>query len=137
MSKKAKISNEFANLEIGNSGIKILNLIPYVLYQNDSGNYESVNLSDNINNYQYIEIIYKNESYRYNSVKVPRGQLYATLITHYTVDWGTQIHISDAYISDNTIKLLDGRFINCSLSSGNLTYGSQTTIRIVKVIGYK
>lgn len=137
MSKKAKITNEFANLEIGDCGIKILNLIPYVLYQNDNGSNESVNLSDDINNYQYIEIIYKNESYRYNSVKIPCGQLYATLITHYTADWGTQIHISDAYISGNTIKLLDGRFINCILSDGNLSYGSQTTIRIIKVIGYK
>lgn len=110
---------------------------PIILYNNDDGSSDTITLNDDIKNYKYIEIFYRNENYVFNSVKVVKGRLYASLITHYTVDWGSQIHIADCLIESSTITLQNGRFINCQLSSGSLDYGSQTTIRIIKVIGYK
>lgn len=108
-----------------------------ILYNDSNGSNTTIQLLDDVNNYKYIEIFYRNDSYFFNSVKIIKGSLHISLITFYTVDWGTQINISDCLVENNKIILQNGRYINCQITNGSLQYGTQTTIRIIKVIGYK
>ena len=107
------------------------------LYKNNSGSTGTITLSETVNNFKYIEIIYGADGYKYSS-KVRPGDGFATgvqsvfsssnSIALYTSNWtmsGTSIicnKASNKYINDsNTIS----------------SYGTDAYVRIYEVLGYK
>jgi hypothetical protein len=107
------------------------------LYSSTSGTTENITLSDNANNYSYIEIFFRERGVYANSIKVRREDI-AKISLSVTFTDGTYIYTTTqvASINGNTITF-DGtgakRFaIN---SAGSLFQNS--IITIYKVVGYK
>ena len=130
--------NESLGGELQIAGQKVLR--PYLLYQNSSGNTGTVTLSDDVYNYEFIEIFVLSTSdsgtgYAQNSTKVwqPSGKT-AWLTTGYcsTGDGSYNLKLTSALLSGTLITRPYGYW------EFNASSGSKTNyIGITKVIGYK
>ena len=120
--------------KIGNSNTKLESLIPYVLYDNSSGTTSNIPLSDNINNYSYIEIYYRtNDGTKFqNCVKTKvESLIVASLVyNYYYLVMYTKIAI--VQLTNSSLNFLSNTetYNGGNYSSGNFIY-------VTKVIGYK
>ncbi len=111
---------------------------PKSLYDNSSGTTGSITLSETATNFAYLEIFYfKDASSGYWSHRIynPNGRnINASM--QYNYGDGVQITALRYAISGTSITRATERYINISGTSiGNA--GTQTSIKIIKVVGYK
>ena len=110
-----------------------------ILYDNFSGSTGTINLSDSVENYAYIEIFYiVYEGYE-TSVKIsnPNGKVASLFGSASNInDMATYLRASNARISGNTISLENQMqsWIRGTTANAVDLYNA---IRITKVIGYK
>ena len=146
MTKVAKISNEFANLKIGNNDFRLNNLIPYTLFESSAGYEGDITLSDDKNNYKYIEIEsfhnIHNVNIHFPTYKIPCSDTYVFL-GGVVVSTGnnTVWLLGKGYILYG--NKLDVNIYNEYVGIGIFTTGNGITkdsnhnIYITKVVGYK
>ena len=120
------------------AGKKILT--PYVLYQNLSGNNGTVTLSDNVSNYDYIEIFYMdNVSIQFSTRFIPNGVSLTCSLSVIAIDNGADLYAKNGQktISGNTITAYH---VNAEAHINNNVqnvYSGSNYIKITKVLGYK
>lgn len=135
------IKNIYDNLQTNAYSCNYANnhfqLQPTTLYDNASGTASTIsNLSDNVENYQYIEVYFKtNDSGSTNSTKIissPSGTKVATLFYVWHVGGTNYVKIATVNISAKTITFKSNtQFVDfSSKSEGNYVY-------ITQVIGWK
>lgn len=116
---------------------------PIELYNNSSGAYGNITLSDNASSYTYMEIFFSgNDGSNYQaSVKVcnPNGKTVSLL---YTLNDGTAqnfyFKVKNVLINGTTISNVDGRYADATFfNSASPAINKVDHIRINKVIGYK
>ena len=64
------------NTQIGDTAKPLKNLLPYVLYHNEQGSNEEITILDDSANYEYIDLLFRNDGYFRSSVRVknPNGK---------------------------------------------------------------
>ena len=126
-------------LQVG--GVNIENYLKgIVLYDNSSGNNGTLTLSDNLSNYQYIELFYRNNDGYLGSAKVykPNGK-YTTLMS-FTGMTNSAVYVKFRVIkmNENTISTDSTRYREFLLADSGIGSWQQTNyIYLTKVIGYK
>ena len=116
---------------------------PVSLYSNSSGTTGTVTLSDSSANYSYLEIfLYKDSTSGWWSVKVPapNGKVVQVGTQYYAgaSNVGIQMIGKTVTISGTTITPGTEFYMNFNSSTGAVAaLGGQTSIKIMRVIGYK
>ena len=113
-------------------------LFPYVLYENSSGTSSNITLSDDVNNYEYIEIYYLSSSdggtgYAQSSTKVwqPNGKT-AFLSTGYVDTSNFNVKVVVVMLSGTSITRPYGHWEFNDGTRTNTNY-----VAITRVVGYK
>ena len=116
----------------------ISNTYPVILYDNDEGSISTITLSDNVSNYNFIEIYYFKDSNQIISSKIynPNGKA-ATLgsVTFYANSIFLRSAIVDINETTITWRTSDSGWGTVS-TSGN-TISSEQVFKICQIIGYK
>ena len=116
----------------------ISNTYPVILYDNDEGSSSTITLSDNVSNYNFIEIYYFKDSNQIVSSKIynPNGKA-ATLgsVTFYAKSIFLRAAIVD--INETTITWRTSDSGWGTVSTGGNTVSSEKVFKICQVIGYK
>ena len=116
----------------------ISNTYPVILYDNDEGSSSTITLSDNVSNYNFIEIYYFKDSNQIVSSKIykPNGKA-ATLgsVTFYDNKLFLRAAIVD--ISETTITWRAKDIGWGTVSTGGNTISKEQVFKICQVIGYK
>lgn len=113
---------------------------PIVLYDNSSGTTGTVTLSDNVNNYEYIKIFYRDFDNTYMSVDVTKAYKNISLWGGYMSDasWETGNYKYDIHnVSNNTITYRRGMQLTFNTSNAYAQALGEAYFAIIKVIGYK
>ena len=125
-------------------------LTGYSLYSNDSGSNGNITLSDNVSNYEYIEIFYRNVDNIYSSVRVKNPNTKnVNLLVSVSFTGGTgnpglfalhsrTINISGTSINTLSIDNNGNYYAGFALwENGSPSVEKSNYIYITKVIGYK
>jgi hypothetical protein len=107
------------------------------LYKNNSGSTGTITLSETVNNFKYIEIIYGADGYKYSS-KVQPGDGFATGVQSvFSSNDSIALYTSNWIISGTTITYVKAS--NKFIDSNNLisSFGTDPFVRIFEVLGYK
>ena len=125
--------------------------IPFstVLYDNTSGTKTDATLSDNVTNYEYVEIFYGNDL-NGNDTYVPMRSIKTMLKDGYAMArllwFGSASDSANHQFSrlalelhDNTIHFGSENFVNFSSTAGSVKWSNATTkhFKIFRVIGWK
>lgn len=125
--------------------------IPFstVLYDNTSGTKTDATLSDNVTNYEYVEIFYGNDL-NGNDAYVPMRSIKTMLKDGYArarLLWFGSTSESETHqfsrlaleLHDNTIHLGSENFVNFSSTAGSVKWSNASTkhFKIFRVIGWK
>lgn len=146
MTKVAKISNEFANLKIGDNDFRLNNLIPHILFESSDGYDGDITLNDDKSNYKYIEIEYFHNIHSVNvhfpTYKIPATDTYVFLGgVVVSTGYNTVYLLGKGYILYNNkldVNVYNNYIgIGINTDSGGVTKDSNHNIYITKVIGYK
>lgn len=114
-----------------------------ILFESSDGISGDITLTDNITNYSYLEIYYKQNDGTYGYTKcVARNNAHIDLTVNHTTNNGYANSFSSRTINiyNNTIKTLNtNRYISGNITSDNNLSGTTATnnIYITKVVGYK
>jgi hypothetical protein len=113
---------------------------PTILYNNASGSRDTLTLSDAIENYTYIELIYgkghaQNEGGLTSSKIIVGVTNYASLIVFCPLSTTPQLLTREIYITGTSISNEKAYYIN--FTSNGVTTGASNEIRIYRVLGYK
>lgn len=110
-------------------------LSPYTLYENSSGSTGNITLSDNVENYKYIEIYYKDEVNVILCQKTYNNSAILT-ISRFASDGANFQPSRTIQLSQNTITTT--RYGKVTITnSGSVSVSSSNNIYITRVIGYK
>lgn len=116
----------------------ISNTYPVILYDNDEGSSSTITLSDNVSNYNFIEIYYFKDLNQIVSSKIynPNGKA-ATLgsVTFYANSIFLRAAIVD--INETTITWRSNDIGWGTVSTGGNTISKEKVFKICQVIGYK
>ena len=116
----------------------ISNTYPVILYDNDEGSSSTITLSDNVSNYNFIEIYYFKDSNQIISSKIykPNGKA-ATLgsVTFYANSIFLRAAIVD--INETTITWRSNDIGWGTVSTSGNTISKEQVFKICQVIGYK
>lgn len=107
-----------------------------VLYNSASGTAETVNLSDSVENYTYLEIFYRTSGDNAcGSVKVfsPNGKLVHLGTIHYIADFD---HAKFALVSVSKSMITFSQNYQITLKNNGSTYSAENAIFITRVVGY-
>ncbi len=107
-----------------------------VLYNSASGTAETVNLSDSVENYTYLEIFYRSSGDNAcGSVKVfsPNGKLVHLGTIHYIADYD---YAKFALVSVSESMITFSQNYQITLKSNGSTYSAENAIFITRVVGY-
>lgn len=107
-----------------------------VLYNSASGTAETVNLSDSVENYTYLEIFYRSSGNNAcGSVKVfsPNGKLVHLGTIHYIADYD---YAKFALVSVSESMITFSQNYQITLKSNGSTYSAENAIFITRVVGY-
>ena len=107
-----------------------------VLYNSASGTAETVNLSDSVENYTYLEIFYRSSGNNAcGSVKVfsPNGKLVHLGTIHYIADYD---YAKFALVSVSDSMITFSQNYQITLKSNGSTYSAENAIFITRVVGY-
>lgn len=117
---------------------------PVVLYNNSTGSNSTITLSDNVNNYSYIEIFYKSNDDYVGSKKIIAENSYADLIAYQpqTINENAfYIKTRIVSINNNTISTRQGSngyyAKEVILSTNGYQQNGNNYIYITRVLGYK
>ena len=128
------------NLQVGETGKTIKSLFKqYILFENSNGQTGDINLSDNIANYDIVEIVYGCDGYYY-SVKIEEPQdKKIGLMTHYVSENNNALYLyTTSYkFSNNQLKYLIGGNFGIDNQSQPFNFGFYSYVRIYKIIAYK
>ena len=133
--------------EINNNLINILSST--VLYDNTSGTKTDATLSDNVTNYEYVEIFYGNDL-NGNDTYVPMRSTKTMLKDGYAkarLLWfgSTSESVTQQFsrlaleLYDNTLHFGSENFVNFSSTAGSVKWSNASTkhFKIFRVIGWK
>lgn len=107
-----------------------------VLYNSASGTAETVNLSDSVENYTYLEIFYRTSGDNAcGSVKVfsPNGKLVHLGTIHYIADFD---YAKFALVSVSKSMITFSQNYQITLKNNGSTYSAENAIFITRVVGY-
>ena len=110
-------------------------LVVYTLYEDTTGTLENVMLSDNVENYDYIEIYYRTAG-RSGSIKV-EDITNKTLTLPFTITARNTLVILAKAITISSNIITDGGEFQYMKSTNGESYSELDTIYIYKVLGYK
>lgn len=112
-------------------------LIPTVLYENQSGSTSNITLNDNISNYTFYEITFSRGGKGYNTVRMSTNFLTnVCLMTSFYGGNLYRIYMTNISISGTTLTINYGRYLNVA-DNATLSTGEESSVLIYKVIGYK
>ena len=121
------------------------NMYPYallkefVLYDNTNGSNGTVNLSDNVSNYNYIEIFFKWKDVAYKSVKIYNANGKSALLDMLDFN-NSHILIATKVVAISNTSITVTRYKHYSIADNTswIPYGSASNvIYITRVVGYK
>lgn len=147
MSKRFKYKDYYLDTSgIIHNGNVLKDVLGVILYENSDGSNTNITLNDNVSNYEYIKIFYKNNDNVFNSVDVyiaKTNMAKVVALGAWTISSDVMyfkyknITISENIIS-NTTALAEYPFIEYSMStSGIIWLGQNNYIYITRVVGYK
>ena len=119
---------------------KLDGIIGTVLYANASGNTGTVELYDNISNYDYLEIFYiDNVSAQFSTRFIPNGVSQTCNLTVAAIDNGDTLYVKNGQktISGNTITAYHPNAEANLKNNSHAVYAGSTYIKITRVVGYK
>lgn len=113
---------------------------PTILYNNSSGTLSTITLSETINNYTYIELIYgkgysEAEGGLSSSRIIVGVSNYASLIVFCPLSTTPQLLTREIKITGTSIANVKAYYIN--FTSNGVSTGSSNEIKIFRVLGYK
>lgn len=112
-------------------------LIPTVLYENQSGSASNITLNDSISNYSFYEITFSRGGNGYNTVRMSTDFLTnVCLITSFYGGNLYRIYMANISISGTSLTRNYGRYLNVA-DNAPLSTGEESSVLIYKVIGYK
>lgn len=109
-----------------------------VLYNNTNGSIDNISLSDSIENYKYIDILFKDDQNIYNTARfiVKNGAWYSLQSFQYVkADSQIVVRGKNIQLIDKTIK--NGDYCAIALTSSGNNFYWNNNIFITKIIGYK
>ncbi len=109
-----------------------------VLYNNTNGSMGNISLSDSIENYKYIDILFKDDQNIYNTARfiVKNGAWYSLQSFQYVkADSRIVMRGKNIQLIDKTIK--NGDYCAIALTSSGNNFYWNNNIFITKIIGYK
>ena len=114
----------------------------YVLYDNATGTNNNVTLSDNINNYSYIEVYFKRSTSTtnpgYSSTKFYPSSETITLTSSYLGISAALIYSTNYVVSGTNLSLQYYMNLRITLPGGNIVVEQDTNnLYITRVVGYK
>lgn len=109
-----------------------------ILYENENGTTENVTLSQSAEEFDYIEIFYKNNDNFYNSTKIdsPNGKS-VNLLVLFINQTGLVFNIASAIVKIENTTISKSFWGNSSTGSSTTNVSTTDMIKITKVIGYK
>ncbi len=121
---------------IGDTNKTLRNLLPYILYENNAGTNGTVNLSDNINNYEFIEIYCSwYDTYSLPAIKLSKDDIKGN---SFIVSWNdvdtNKIIYSKRYNISGT-QITKNKAYYYVINTGETA--TWDVLKINKVIGYK
>ena len=113
-------------------------LVPTVLYKNQSGSGKNITLSDNISNYSFYEIYFSREGNNYSSIRMSTDFLtnIQLLVVVYLGNI-TRLYTDSITISGTSLTRNYSRYINFPDSPATYNVGANNGLLIYKIIGYK
>lgn len=109
-----------------------------VLYNNTNGSMGNISLNDSIENYKYIDILFKDDQNIYNTARfvVKNGAWYSLQSFQYVkADSQIVMRGKNIQLIDKTIK--NGDYCAIALTSSGNNFYWNNNIFITKIIGYK
>lgn len=110
-----------------------------VLFSNSYGSQGTITLSDDVKNYSYVEIFYRQDSSNFNSVKIenPNEKNVALENIQYYSD-KLYMRASVAILNENTLTWESGSYgYKVISSSGTISGSASNMFYITKIVGYK
>lgn len=135
---QGKVLNDKMTLQ-GNRISAIEDKSAHVLYTNESGSRENITLSDDVSNYSYIKIHYRNDINIINSQEFLNcnNKDISLFISSNRSDWqASWLQISRRHVSGNKITVVYSTEIKIT-NDGAISVGTGNYIFITKVEGFK
>lgn len=110
---------------------------PVVLYENSNGSNSNITLNDSVENYECLEIFYKDNVNRFNSGKIynPNGSEFFMVTGNAYSNGSAYIRFKTVVINNTSITNSSYSELGISSSTQNVTNGN--SIYITRVVGYK
>lgn len=111
----------------------------YELFSNSYGSQGTITLSDDVKNYIYVEIFYRQDDSNFNSVKIenPNEKNVALENIQYYSD-KLYMRASVAILNENTLTWESGSYgYKVISSSGTISGSAINMFYVTKIIGYK
>lgn len=110
---------------------------PVVLYENSNGSNSNITLNDSVENYECLEIFYKDNVNRFNSGKIynPNGSEFFMVTGNAYSNGSAFIRFKTVVINNTSITNSSYSELGISSSTQNVTNGN--SIYITRVVGYK
>lgn len=124
---------------IGQLEKTINNYLPTTLFENESGLTGNISLNNDASNYTYIEIVYGADNYYfYSKIYNPNGKHFG-LMTPYvsSANENQYLYTSSYLINGSQIQFEKASNTGINSSNSILDFGTDSYIKIYKVLGYK
>lgn len=110
---------------------------PVILYENSNGSNSNITLNDSVENYECLEIFYKDNVNRFNSGKIynPNGLEFFMVTGNAYSNDSAYIRFKTVVINNKSITNSSYSELGISSSTQNVTNGN--SIYITRVVGYK
>ncbi len=117
----------------------ITTITPTILYENQAGETGDITLSNNSNNYSYVDIVFSREGSGTTTNRLYKGYWTgATIMTSLWLNSIFRVYTTPITISGTSLtRLSEDYYANMPTSGGANSGSSSPTIFIHKVIGYK
>ena len=114
-------------------------LLPYVLYDNQSGSSQSITLSDDSSNYDYLEVFYfAGDMFGSLKIDTTKNKGTITLTSDYNQVHIFQVKTMTLTANGTTLQRGTESYVNLVYDGTNvINRGTENNIKIYKVIGYK
>ena len=102
-----------------------------VLFQNDSGTQSTITLSDNINNFLYLEIFFRDNNNVFSNIRISKGY-YGN--AYYLNTIRVSSGMDRAWVKSGHISLSDSTILFDSSDSAQIVYQTNPSITISKTL---
>ena len=107
-----------------------------VLYNDTTGTNSTITLNDNVSNYNYIEVFYRDSDNQYNSVKVFSPNNKKAFLTTSTL-YNNKIYYKTKVISISGTSITNTSTAQMTCEASGNTITTDNFIYITRVVGYK